>query len=223
MNNLEQARINMVESQVRTNDVTDQRLLAALLEIPRERFVPSSLRPIAYVDDDLCIKPASDGGAARYLMEATPFARLVALAGVGPDDLVLDVGCGTGYSSAVLSRLCNSVVALEEDDDLARQANEILPELEIGNVAVVSGPLTAGYPSEGPYDVIFMNGCVDEVPQPLLDQLKDGGRLVAVVAGRGLGKACLFGRSGSQFSHRAAFDVTVRPLPGFGRPQAFVF
>jgi protein-L-isoaspartate(D-aspartate) O-methyltransferase len=223
MEDFAQARTNMVESQIRTLDVTDRRLVAALREIPRERFVPASRRAIAYIDEDLLLKAADGDQPARYLMEPMPFAKLVQLAEIKPTDLVLDVGCGTGYSSSVLSRLADSVVALECDEELAAAANETLPALEIGNVAVVTGPLNEGYPEEGPYDVIVLDGAVPQVPEALLQQLKEGGRLVAIIAENGSGKAWLFTRHAGHATGRPAFSAFAKPLSGFEREQGFVF
>lgn len=222
MDNFLQARANMVESQVHTNDVTDHRLLAALHAIPREKFVPSQLRAIAYIDEDLPLD-GIEGVSNRYLMEPMPFARLVQLADIQPDDLVLDIGCATGYSAAVLARLASSVVALEQNEHLANLANENLPLVDAGNAAVVTGDLAAGYPSEGPYDVIIVNGAVDDIPQTLCNQLKDGGRLVAVVNSNGIGKATLMKRAGETVSSRYAFDAAVKSLPGFEKKPSFVF
>ena len=223
MEDFAQARTAMVESQVRPNDVTDRRLLAALTEIPRERFVPAARRAIAYIDEDILLKPADGERLARYLMEPMPFARLVQLADIKPTDLVLDIGCGTGYSSAVLSRLADSIVALECDEELAAAANETLPELEIGNVAVVTGALNKGYAEEGPYDVIVLNGAVSGVPDALFGQLKEGGRLVAIVAEERRNQAWLFLCHGGRTTGRPAFGASAKPLPGFAREEGFVF
>ena len=144
-------RIKMVDGQVRTTDVTDLSLLDALLAVPREEFVPAARRSLAYIDEDLEIAPASGGLPARFLMEPSPFARLVQLADVKPGDFVLDVGAGTGYSSAVLSRLVGAVVALESDPALAQLAQATLSRLGYDTVAVVEGDLAAGYPGQGPY------------------------------------------------------------------------
>ncbi|MDP2621023.1 MAG: protein-L-isoaspartate O-methyltransferase [Hyphomicrobiales bacterium] len=223
MEDFEQARTRMVIAQVQPNDVSDPRLLAALLEIPRERFVPASRRAIAYIDEDVLLKPADGRNPARYLMEPMPFAKLVQLADILPADLVLDIGCGTGYSSAVLSRLADSVVALECDEELAAAANETLPELEIGNVAVVTGPLNQGYPEEGPYDAIVLNGAVSQVPEALFEQLKEGGRLVAILVEEGRSQAWLFTRHGGRATGRPASNASAKPLPGFAREEGFVF
>ena len=219
----EQQRIKMVDSQVRTTDVTNVPLLDAMLDVPREAFVPSRLRSLAYIDEDLQIAEAAGQRGPRYLMEPSPFARLVQLAEVRPTDVVLDVGAGTGYSSAVLSRLASSVIALECDAALAETATSTLSQLGYDNVVVVQGELPAGFPSEAPYDVIFIGGCVEQLPEALLEQLKEGGRLV-VVEGRGLaGKAKLFLKSNGVATGRGAFNAAVKPLPGFERTPSFVF
>src|SRR5690606_35593785 len=171
-------RSNMVEGQLRTSDITDVPLLQAMGAIPREAFVPARRRTLAYMDEDLEIAEAGAGAPARYLMDPAQFGRLLQLAAVVPTDFVLDIGCGTGYSAAVLSRLASSVVALECDPALAGQASATLSELGFDNVAVVEGPLQEGYGPEAPYDVIVVGGAVDAVPDALLAQLKDGGRLV---------------------------------------------
>jgi protein-L-isoaspartate(D-aspartate) O-methyltransferase len=203
--------------------VTDLEVLAAMAEVPREHFVPAQSKPLAYIDDDIAVKAAMAGAPARYLMEPAPFARMLQLAGIAKTDIVLDVGCGSGYSAAVLARLADSVVALESDADLARGASDALVELGIDNAAVVSGPLEAGYPSEGPYDVIFLEGAVDDVPDVLLRQLKEGGRLVGAVGSGRSASVNIYTRSNDEIAGRAAFNADIRPLPGFRKPAAFVF
>src|SRR5690606_26313879 len=146
---------NMVESQVRPNRVTDPRIVMAMLELPRENFVPKPLRGIAYVDEDVHI------GGGRYLMEPMVLARLIQAAQIGPDDVVLEIGTGSGYGAAVLSRLASTVVALESDPELAKMATRSLGELSIDNVAVVEGPLTKGYPAQAPYNAIVFSGGVE--------------------------------------------------------------
>jgi protein-L-isoaspartate(D-aspartate) O-methyltransferase len=218
-----QLRTRMVDSQLRTTDVTDPRLLDTMLSVPREEFVPSSKRSLAYIDEDIELAPAEGANPARYLMEPSPFARLVQLAEIGQSDFVLDVGCGTGYSSAVMSRLASSVVALESDSPLADLATENLSRLGFDNVAVVRGPLAAGYAEEAPFDVIFLGGCVDFVPDAIFAQLREGGRLV-VVEGRGLsGKAKLYTKWNGVVTGRDNFNAAIRPLPGFERAYTFEF
>ncbi|WP_421849071.1 protein-L-isoaspartate O-methyltransferase family protein [Oricola sp.] len=216
-----QLRQAMVDSQVRTTDVTDLRLIEALLDVPREAFAPEARKAFAYIDDD--IELPTDGDAPRYLMEPSPFARLVQLAGVHASDLVLDIGCGTGYSSAVLSKLGNAVIAVECDEGLSTEATEILSENGFDNVAVISGDLASGCASEGPYDVVFLGGAVDDVPEGLLAQVKDGGRLVAVVGRGSSAYATVFTRNGDNVSSRRAFNLGVKPLPGFQREAEFAF
>ena len=217
------ARTKMVDNQLRTQNVTDYEVLAAMGEVPREQFVPRASRALAYIDRDIMVKAAGPDGPARYLMEPAPLARLVQLAEVEAGDVALVVGCGTGYSAAILARLAGSVVALESDAELAARASETLAEQGIDNVSVVTGTLQDGYPAEAPYDVIFVDGAVEEVPTVLLDQLKDAGRLVAVVGYGRSASATQFRRSGEDIGSRVAFDADVQPLPGFRKTKAFVF
>lgn len=217
------ARTKMVDSQLRTEGVTDHAILTAMGDVPRERFVPPRLRPLAYIDEDLQVKDASADTPARYLMEPAPLARLIQLAEVSPSDIVLEIGCVTGYATAVLARLANSVVAVEADAELAVQAGENLVDLGVANAAVVTGPLVAGYPSEGPYDVIFVGGAVEVVPDALLGQLKDDGRLVSVVGYGRAALATLFTRTANEIGSRPVFNAHLRPLPGFAKPKTFVF
>ena len=214
-------RQKMVDGQLRTTDVNDSALIEAMLSVPREEFVPRSLRELAYIDEDLLL--TSDAGETRFLMEPSPFGKLVQLAAPTPGDVVLDVGCGTGYSSAVLSRLAASVVALESDSVLADTAGETLSRLGFDNVAVVKGSLEGGWNQEGPYDVIFVGGAVDFVPATLLNQLREGGRLVAVIGEGNSGFARLYLRSPGGVTQRRAFNAAVKPLPGFQQVADFAF
>lgn len=212
------ARANMVGSQLRTNKVTDLRLLEAFETVPRELFVPAGKRGIAYVDDDMAI------AEGRYLMEPMVLARLLQAAAVEPADMVLDIGCGTGYSSAILAKLAATVVAVESDPRLAEEANRTLSEQGNDNVVVVEASLEGGYPKQAPYNVIVIGGTVAEVPPEICDQLIDGGRLVTVVKDRpGLGQARLMQRTGEVVSSRVLFDAATPYLPGFTREAGFVF
>ena len=216
MTDFSTARHNMVESQLRPNNVTHPQLVAAMAEIPRESFVPAARQAMAYCDDAVQVLPSGDGeGSVRFIMEPMTFGRLVQLAGVTSDDLVLDIGCGTGYSAAVLGRLADAVVALEESEAVAEAAGKLLNDTGIDNVAVLAGSLEKGYPQEGPYDVIILEGAVEQVPSQLFEQLKDGGRLVAIVIEGGIGQAKLFEKRGESVSFRADFDAQASLLPGF--------
>jgi protein-L-isoaspartate(D-aspartate) O-methyltransferase len=210
-----QQRINMVESQVRPSDITDRRIIRAMLEVPRETFVPAALQALAYIDEAVPVTQRLDGQAPRTLLAPRTFAKLVQLAEIEPDDVVLDVGCATGYSTAVLARLARSVVALEVDEALAARAAEALRQLRVANVVVVPGPLEAGAPAQAPFDAILLQGAVPQAPQALLEQLKDGGRLVAVIADGAYGRGELWRRRGSAIDGRGAFDASAEPLPGF--------
>jgi protein-L-isoaspartate(D-aspartate) O-methyltransferase len=212
------ARLNMVESQIRPNKVTDPALLEAMLAVPREIFVPEHLRGIAYVDEDVPL------GGRRFMMEPMVLSRLLQLAAITPEDVILDIGCATGYASAVMARLGRSVVALEEEPSLAGQAAAQFSRLGIANVALVEGPLTAGYPRHAPYQVILFGGAVAEVPPAIATQLAEGGRLVAVVKeGPGLGKAVLMTRTEGGIGRRIVFDAGTPLLPGFAAQPGFVF
>ena len=215
-------RLNMVESQVRPNGVSDVRLIEAMAEIPRENFVPEAQRSLSYMDEDIAI--GQTNGARRYLMEPMAFARLLQHAAIRADDVVLDVGAGTGYSTAVLSHLAQSVIAIEADAALAAEATENLGRLGIGNAVVMHGAHATGLAAEAPFSVIIIEGRVPVVPAALLEQLGDGGRLVAVVGDRPVSRAMVYTRHGTSISARQAFDASVPPLAGIEKPAAgFVF
>lgn len=215
------ARRTMVDTQVRVNDVTDTRIVDALMAVPREAFVPEARRALAYLDDDLPLNESRPGGAGRYLMEPMVFARMLQAAAIGEGERVLDVGSATGYPAAVLARLAGSVVALEEDEALAGAARTNLSGL--ANVTVATGPLAAGAAGLGPFDVILIEGAAGQVPQTLLAQLADGGRLVAVVGSGRAAKCLVHEKRGGEVSVRAAFDAAIPSLPGFEAPRGFVF
>ncbi|MEM8688146.1 MAG: protein-L-isoaspartate O-methyltransferase [Pseudomonadota bacterium] len=215
----------MVESQLRPNNVTEPRLIDTMGRIPREKFVPASRRAIAYCDESVeLMPPDADGNGPRYLMEPMTFGRLVQLSGVRRTDLVLDVGCATGYSAAVLGHLADAVVAVEEIAPMAEEASNLLTELGVDNAAVLTGRLNEGHAKQGPYDVIILQGSVQQVPERLFDQLKDGGRLAVVVEEDGVGQARLYQKSGDTVSERPGFGANAKPLPGFeATREEFVF
>ena len=216
------ARRMMVDGQIRTSDVTDLRLVAAMLELPRERFVPESKAGLAYLDLDIAVTPET-GGEARHLLKPMVLAKLLQAADVQDTDDVLDVGCATGYSAAVLARLAHSVVALEQEPTLARHARENLQAVNAANATVVSGPLIAGWPARAPYDVILLDGAIEVAPEALFHQLKDGGRLVTVMGRTPNGRAMLYTSASGDVSGRPIFDAAAATLPGFAAAPAFVF
>ena len=214
------ARQNMVDSQLRPTRVTDAKILAAMAELPRERFVPKSKQGIAYVDEDIEVAPG------RFLMEPVVVARLMQALELTPDTTVLNIGCATGYDAALLGRVAGLVVAVESDAGLAALASEAINDLAVDNVAVVEAPATDGYPAQAPYDAIFISGAVDEVPSSISGQLAPDGRLAVVIGGSEpgiLGRAHLYVRSGNTVSSRPLFDAGTRMLPDFVREEIFVF
>lgn len=218
MIDFEAARRNMVDNQLRPNKVTDSRVIAAMLAVPREKFVPDALRGVAYVDEDVAI------GGGRALIEPMVLARLLQAAEIGPNDVVLEIGSATGYTAAVCARLAATVVAVESDPDLIARSGKILSELGADNVVTVAAPLARGYPQQAPYDAIVLSGAVAEVPQAILGQLAKDGRLVAVVAAPGRVPVAVLARNcDGVVSFRTLFDASIPLLPGFAREPGFAF
>lgn len=216
-----QARRMMVDSQLRTFDVNDIPLLGAMDTVPRERFVPTGREALAYIDQDLLV--GHDGAERRFMLAPMVLGRMIQGLGVDLGDTVLDVACGLGYSSAVLSELGAQVTALESSEPMARAARGRLEAAGVENVTVVSGPLDQGYAGAAPYDAILINGAVEVRPLTLLQQLRDGGRLICV-QGRGrAGKATLYIRAGESFGERAIFDAAAPFLSPFQAEPDFVF
>ncbi|MDA1101069.1 MAG: protein-L-isoaspartate O-methyltransferase [Proteobacteria bacterium] len=211
------ARQNMVNNQLLTNKLTDDRIAQALLSVPRENFVPKSLRGVAYLDEDI---PLDNG---RYLMEPMIFARMLQSAAVGAGDVVLDVACANGYSTAVLARLAAAVVGLETAEETVAGAEAQLAALNIDNAAIVAGELADGRDDQGPYDVIFVNGAVEEVPAAYMRQLAEGGRLVVVERQGQVSRAVLYSKWDGLVSRRELFDAMIPILPGFQIAEAFQF
>ena len=212
------ARYTMVQNQIRTNRVTDPKIIAAMSELPRERFAPDWARGIAYVDEDIPL----NGG--RYLTEPLTSALLLQAAEINADDVVLDVGCGTGYISAISARIASAVVALESDAELAARAVATLAELGIETATIVVGPLREGWPAQAPYDVIVFGGAVSAIPAKIVGQLAQGGRMVVVVAeDKGLGCGTLLLRQGGTVSRRPIFEAAISVLPEFALEPTFRF
>jgi protein-L-isoaspartate(D-aspartate) O-methyltransferase len=209
------ARRMMVDGQVLTADVHNPDLIAAMLDVPRERFVPPSSSELAYVDCDLEV------AKGRSILKPMVLAKLIQAAHLRPEDHVLDVGCALGYSSAILGRLAGSVVALEEDAGLAHGAKEALADAT--NVVIVNGRLADGWQAAAPYDFVLLNGATEVTPDTLSGQLKPNGRL-ACILGRGpAAKATIFRLAEGRLVGRPIFDAAAAVLPGFVAPPAFVF
>jgi protein-L-isoaspartate(D-aspartate) O-methyltransferase len=223
MSDFKAERENMIESQIRPNAVTNVPLLKAMLEIPREDFVPPSMRSLAYMDGALRVEAPRDGRMARYLLGPMIFAKLVQLAAIKSTDRVLDVGAATGYSTAVLARLAKEVVALECDAGLAAIAKDALAAEGIENVKLLTGPLEKGAPEDGPFDVIFVNGRLGCSPDVLFAQLAGGGRLVGIMGSEISQKAHLFTKIDSSLQDLIDFDAGAPLLPGFEAKAAFAF
>ena len=213
-----QARQNMVEGQIRTNRVTDQYLVDALEDLPREAFVPDNLKELVYIDEDLTVAPG------RILMEPMIMARLIQEAHVENTDLCLVIGAATGYEAAVIARLAGAVVAIESQEDLIASSTQNLADQGGDTVSVMAGALGEGQADQGPYDVIFVNGAVGELPAALVDQLAEGGRLVYVQGfAKGTGKAMLVTKNNTIVSETELFDANIPALPEFAIKPAFNF
>ena len=215
------ARLKMVDGQVRTSDVTDIRIVDAMLEVPREAFVPENKRPLAYLDLDLDV--TEGGSARRFLIKPMVTAKLLQAAEIKATDTVLVVGCATGYAAALAAKLAGQVTATETDPALAAKAKEVLAQLGLGSVTVRAADPAEGDPAGAPYDVIFLNGATEIVPVGLDGQLKEGGRLVGVFATMVPQRATIVTHSHDDFGTRALFDTAIPVLPGLGRVPAFVF
>ncbi|MGQ0740844.1 MAG: protein-L-isoaspartate O-methyltransferase family protein [Alphaproteobacteria bacterium] len=216
MTDYAEARAVMVETQVRTADVTNLAIQAAMREVPRERFVPAAKRGIAYMDG--CIEIAR----GRYLLDPRTFSRMLQLADIQAADRVLDVACATGYSTAVISRLCRSVIGLEQDADLVRIAIETLATSHAG-AEIAQGPLPGGLPQRAPFDAIFINGGIATEPKNLLSQLADGGRLVCAFRVGAAGYGRIYVKHDGAIGSRDVFDTFPPMLPGFKEQTAFAF
>lgn len=216
MNEFASRRMTMVDTQVRPSDVTKFPIIEAMLAIPREVYVPRDLREAAYVGENVEI------GGGRVMLEARTLAKMLDALDIQPGEMVLDLGCGLGYSAAVIARLADTVVAVEEDADLAAEAQRALAEEGVDNAVVVTGPLAAGAPRHGPYDVITIEGGIEDLPETVVAQLKDGGRIAAVVMDGALGTVKTGIKQGGRVDWRFAFNAAAPLLPGFARSRGFV-
>ena len=212
------ARQNMIDCQMLPNRITDSRILEVMQELPREEFLPKSKQSFAYVDKALSI------GSKRFLMEPLTTARLLQALELRSSDVALSIGCGSGYSVAVLAKIVDTVVAVEQNNRLAREATQVVASNGIDNLVVVEGELSDGYPKQAPYDVIFFDGGVCEVPVKIKDQLAERGRAVAVIIKPGeVGTLKLYKKFNGIVSSIDLFEVSAPLLPGFGTEIVFSF
>jgi len=212
------SRSNMIEGQIKTNRVADPYVLDAMGEVARETFLPTSKKGVAYVDDALEV------GNGRFVLEPMVLARMLETAELTENDIVLDIGCNTGYSTAVLAKIVNMVVALESDKELADAATENLSRAGIDNAVVVSGPMRDGVEKQAPFDVILFNGAVAEVPDSIKKQLADGGRMLVIEQGKAtMSTVSVYTRNGDLFSKHDIMEAGVAPLPGFEKEATFSF
>ncbi|ARE39911.1 Protein-L-isoaspartate O-methyltransferase [Rhodovulum sp. P5] len=206
-----------MDTQVRPSDVTRLPIIEALMAVPREAYVPAALREAAYVGENLPLGPG------RTVLEARTFAKMLEALDPRPGDLVLDLGSGLGYSAAVIARMADAVVAVEEDAAMAAEAESILAEHGVDNVAVEQAALTEGAPKHGPYDAIVVEGAVEQIPDAILDQLKEDGRIVALFMEDSLGIVRIGYKVGGAVTWRFLFNASAPVLPGFARERAFEF
>lgn len=215
MTDFAQRRTVMVDTQVRPSDVTKFPVIQAMLTIPREEFVPPAKRAVAYSGENL------DIGHGRVLLEPRTLAKMVDALDIQPQDLVLDLACGYGYSSAVISRMAEAVVAIEDHEEMASEAERRLAEAGVFNVAVLNAPLAEGAPKQGPYDAILIGGAVEEVPGAISDQLKEGGRIAALFSEGRLGVVRIGHRLNGRVNWRYAFNAHAPVLAGFAKERGF--
>lgn len=221
MSGFSTARQKMVDCQVRPSDVTDIRIIDAMLAVPREDFVPDSQRALAYLDLDLDV--SAGASAKRFLIKPAVTAKMLQAAEIKDTDTVLVAGCATGYAAALVAKLALKVIATESDPVLATKAKDVLVQAGLGNVTVRTAAVAEGDPANAPYDVIVLDGATEVTPDHLYRQLKDGGRLVGVFAMTQPPRAMIVTRSHGDFGSRALFDAVVPVLPGLERLPAFVF
>lgn len=213
------ARKNMVDHQIRPSGVHDPKLIEAMGLVRREAFLPKSEHGLAYMGGEIEVAPG------RVLSAPLTLARLIQLGAIQPTDVVLHVGCGVGYGTALLAHLASTVVAIDSDAGLAETANKVLSDLGVLNVAVLTGDMREGYPKQAPYDVILIEGGVGQVPESLLSQLAEGGRLCALVliTTGNLGRGTVYLKNQATVGHREVFDAATTPLPGFEVKAGFTF
>ena len=216
MTDFAQRRTMMVDTQVRPNDVTSYPVIEAMLNVPREQFVPETLRDVAYAGHNIEL------GAGRVLFEPRTLGKMMEVLDLQSGDLVLNIAGGYGYTAALIARIAQAVVAVEEDAAMAAEAQARLADQDIFNAVVVTGPLSEGYPSQAPYDAILIEGAVEEFPAALADQLRDGGRVIALFREGNLGTVSIGRKVDGRINWRFAFHAEAPVLPGFRKVQGFV-
>lgn len=217
MSDFAKSRVAMVDRQVRPSDVTSFPIIDAMLRIPRERYAPAALREVAYADAPLRL------AAGREMLDPRVFAKLLNAADIGPDDLVLDLAPGLGYSTAVIAELAAAVIAIEPDETLAAAASETLEGEQVDNAMLSHGDAAKGDAAHGPFDAIFINGAVASAPNSLISQLKEGGRIVAIEIDGVNGRAMVYVKEGEQLQARPLFNATALIVPGFEAAEEFAF
>lgn len=215
MTDFQTRRVMMVDTQVRPSDVTKFPIIEAMLSVPREVYVPRDKREAAYMGENITLRQG------RVVLEPRTLAKLLDALDIHPSELVLDLGCGLGYSAAVIARLADAVVAVEEDEAMAAEAEQTLSRESVDNAAVIAGALATGASKHGPYDVITIQGGVEQIPDALLEQLKDGGRIGAIFMEGALGVARIGYKSAGRVSWRFAFNAAAPVLPGFAAERVF--
>jgi len=217
MTDFKSARTAMVDCQIRPSEVTRYPIIQAMLTVPREQYLPSEAQAIAYMGEHV------DIGGGRVCLDPRVLAKLIDALAIQPDDLVLDIGCGLGYSTAIIANIAEAVVALEEDEAQAEEAAATLSAQGVDNAVVEKGPLVGGAPSHGPYDVIIIQGGIEALPDAIADQLRPDGRIAVIEMMGPLGVAQLGVKGANGISWRRSFDATAPILPGFAAEKAFVF
>ena len=208
-------RTVMVDTQVRPSDVTKFPIIDAMLSVPREAFVPRDMREAAYVGENI------DMGPGRVILEPRTLSKMLDALDIRGDDLVLDVGCTLGYSAAVIARMAEAVIAVEENAEMAAEAQGVLSENGADNVVIHEGPLDRGAPQHGPYDVIILQGAVAQLPETFIEQLKEGGRIACLFMEDALGVVRIGYKIDGQMTWRYAFNASAPILPGFEQQAAF--
>lgn len=208
-------RTMMVDTQVRPSDVTKFPIIDAMLAVPRENFVPDALREAAYVGENL------DIGGGRVMLEPRTLGKMLDALNIQPNHVAMDIGCGLGYSTAILARMCEFVVAVEDDEARAEEAQSLLSGLGIDNAAVMAGPLSAGSEKSGPYDIIMVEGSVQTVPETILAQLREGGRIACVFAEGNLGVVRIGHKIDGKINWRFTFNASAPVLAGFEKTTEF--